>query len=80
MRTVAVGQKLLLCHVVLVLMNRSLPPEGRDTKRSLRDGRLQPITFSVGRIIHCSLPLSVTVAAEYQMVMEEVIMDSVMMV
>lgn len=37
--------------------------------RSWRDGKLQPITFSVERVILCSLPLAV--AATYQMVMEE---------
>ena len=44
--------------------------------RSWRDGRLQPITFSAWRMIPCSLLLSLTVAAAYQTVMEEVRMDS----
>lgn len=47
---------------------------------SWRDDRLQPITFSAQRMIHCSLPLSLAVATAYQMVMEEVRMDSVMVV
>ena len=79
---------------VLVLMDRSLLPEGwnRDCPgweelatifarlrvlevcRSSRVGRLQPITFSAVRMICCSLLLSL--AAVYQMVMEEVGMDS----
>uniref|UniRef100_A0A0E9X861 Uncharacterized protein n=1 Tax=Anguilla anguilla TaxID=7936 RepID=A0A0E9X861_ANGAN len=48
--------------------------------RSWRDGRLQPITLSAARMIRCSLPLSLAVAAAYQMVMEEVRMDSMMAV
>ena len=48
--------------------------------RSLRDGRLQTITFSAARIISCSLLLSLAVAAAYQMLMEEVRMDSMMAV
>src|SRR4029434_3728127 len=49
-----------------------------DAYRSWRDGRLQPITFSAERMIRCSLPLSLAVAAAYQTVMEEVRMDSMM--
>ena len=44
--------------------------------RSSRVGRSQPITFSAVRMIRCSLLLSLAVAAAYQMVMEEVRMDS----
>ena len=47
---------------------------------STRVGTLQPITFSAVRMIHCSLLLSLAVAAAYQMVMEEVRMDSMMAV
>lgn len=100
-RLVADGKKLFLWREVLVLMDRSLLPEGSDSKsfcpgwegsaiifparlrvleanRSWRDGRLQPITFSADRMTRCSLPLSLAVAAAYQMVMEEVRMDSMM--
>ncbi len=38
---------------------------------------MQPVTFLAEQIIHCSLPLSLAVAAVYQMVMEEVRMDPV---
>ena len=48
--------------------------------RSSRDGKLQLITFSAVRMIRCSLLLSLAVAAVYQMVMEEVKMDSMMAV
>ena len=48
--------------------------------RSWRDDRLQPITFSAQRMICYSLPLSLAVAAAYQMVMMEVRMDSMMAV
>lgn len=44
---------------------------GLEAYRSWKDGRSQPITFSAQRLIHCSLPLSLAVAATYQMVMEE---------
>ena len=47
--------------------------------RSSRVGRLQPITFSAVQMIRCSLLLSLAVAA-YQMVMEQVRMDSMMAV
>ena len=102
-RPVADGKKLLLWCKVLVLMDRSLLPEGSswnrewpgwegsatiflarlwvlEVCRSLRVGRLQPITFSAVRMIRCSLLLSLAVAAAYQMVMEEVRMDSMMAV
>lgn len=39
--------------------------------RSCREGRLQPITFSPKLMTRCSQPLSLAVAAAYQMVMEE---------
>lgn len=39
--------------------------------RSCREGRLQPITFSTKLMTRCSQPLSLAVAAAYQMVMEE---------
>ncbi len=91
MRPAAVGKKLFLCCEVLVLMDRSLLPEGSDSNSlclgwegsgtiflarfrvlevysSWRDGRLQPVTFSAEWMIHCSLPLSLAVAAAYQMV------------
>ncbi|KAG7460337.1 hypothetical protein JOB18_001218, partial [Solea senegalensis] len=42
-----------------------------EANKSWRDGRLQPITFSADRMTRCSLPLSLAVAAAYQMVMEE---------
>ena len=48
--------------------------------RSWGNGRLQPITFSAARMICCSMLLSLAVAAAYQMVMEEVRMDSMMAV
>ncbi len=60
-------------------------PDGRGRPRSYlhvsgswRDGRLQPMTFSVKQMICCSLFLSFAVAATYQMVMVEVRMDSTM--
>ncbi len=59
---------------------RGRPKVVLEAHRSWRDGRLQPITFSVERIICCSLPLSLGVAAVYQMVMEEVRIDSMMAV
>lgn len=37
--------------------------------RSCREGRLQPITFSPKLMTRCSQPLSLAVAAAYQMVM-----------
>src|SRR4029434_10201237 len=49
-----------------------------EANRSCRDGKLQPITFSAERMIRCSLPLSLAVAAAYQMVMQKVRMDSMM--
>jgi len=103
MRPVAVEKKLFLWCEVLVLLDRNLLPEGRDSKRlcpgwegsttilparlrvletckSWRDGRLQTITFSAEPMTCYSLPLSLAVAAVYQMVMEEVKMDSMMAV
>lgn len=44
--------------------------------RSWRDGRLESIMSSAERMICWSLPLSLAVAAAYQMVMAEVMMDS----
>ena len=93
-KLVADGKKLFLWREVLVPMDRNLLPEGvsrvcdqggRDQPQSSlhasecwRDGRLQPVTFSADRMTRCSLPLSLGVAAAYQMVMEEVRMDSMM--
>ena len=45
---------------------------------SWRDGKLQPITFSTEQIIVCSLHLFLAVAEAYQMVVEEVRIDSMM--
>src|SRR4029434_1242603 len=101
MRPAADGKKLHWWREVLVLMDRSLLPEGSVTRslcpgweecailyaarlrvldayKSWRDGKLQPITFSAERMTRCSLLLSLAVAAAYQMVMEEVRMDSMM--
>ena len=48
--------------------------QGCRAVQVLENGRLQPITFSAVRMIPCSLPLSLPVAAANQMV-EEVRMD-----
>ena len=48
--------------------------------RSRSAGRQQPITLSAERLIRCSLPLSLVVAAANQMVIEEVRMDLMMAV
>src|SRR4029434_3328005 len=97
MRPTAAGKKLLRWREVLVLIDRSLLPEGSGTRslcpgwegsaiifparlrvldayKSWREGKLQPITFSAERMTRCSLLLSLAVAAAYQMVR----MDSMM--
>ena len=90
MRPAADEKKLFLWREVLVLMYRSLLPEGSGWNRVCpgweesatgpsRDGRLQPITSAVQRI-HCSLLFSLAVASVYLMAMKEVRMDSMIAV
>ena len=74
-RPVADGNKLFLWREVLVLLDRSLLPEGSDWN-SVCPGWEESATIFLARL----RVLEVAVAAAYQIVIEEVRMDSMMAV
>ena len=55
-------------------------PRALLLNRAPRGGKGQPITFSAERITRCSLALSLAAAAGNQVMMAEVMMDSMMAV